>query len=77
MSDKTSSFRFLTMHDVIALTGSSRSGIYDLESRGLFPKRIRMPGGKSVRFRSDEVQEWMEKAAEAGRINSDITDKAA
>jgi len=74
MTEQKTQFRFLTMRDVIEMTGSSRASIYDLESRGLFPKRIRLPGGKSVRFHSDEVQAWMERVAEAGRVT---TGKAA
>jgi prophage regulatory protein len=47
---------------VIALTGISKSYIYDLSNRGLFPKSVQLvPGvGTSVAWVRSEVLAWIE-----------------
>lgn len=52
------SIRFLRKKSVMLMTGMSASGIYDLMSRGLFPKSIKLPGGKSVAWLLSDIEEW-------------------
>ena len=51
--------RFLRKKSVMLMTGFSASGIYDLMNRGLFPKSIKLPGGKSLsRGCFSDIEEW-------------------
>ena len=50
--------RFLRKKSVMLMTGLSASGIYDLMNRGLFPKSIKLPGGKSVAWLLSDIEEW-------------------
>ena len=50
--------RFIRKKNVMMLTGLSASGIYDLMSRGLFPKSIKLPGGKAVAWLLSDIEEW-------------------
>ena len=50
--------RFLRKKPVMLMTGLSASGIYDLMNRGLFPKSIKLPGGKSVAWLLSDIEEW-------------------
>ena len=43
---------------VMLMTGVSASGIYDLMNRGLFPKSIKLTGGKSVAWLLSDIEEW-------------------
>lgn len=56
----------IRINDVAKLTGLSKSYIYDLCNKNLFPKSIRLvPGGTSVAWVKSEVLDWIES-----RINS-------
>jgi len=59
------SIRFLRKKSVILMTGLSASGIYDLMARGLFPKSIKLPGGKSVAWLQSDVEEWQRQTLAA------------
>ncbi len=57
--------RFLRKKSVMLMTGLSASGIYDLMNRGLFPKSIKLPGGKSVAWLLSDVEEWQRQCIAA------------
>ncbi len=50
--------RMLSMKEVCALTGYSRTHIYRLEAAGDFPRRVKY-GLNSIRFYFVEVEAWM------------------
>jgi prophage regulatory protein len=53
--------KLIRIKSVIALTGLSKSYIYNLSNRGLFPKSIQLvPGGTSVAWVAGEIQEWID-----------------
>ena len=62
------SIRFLRKKSVMLMTGMSASGIYDLMNRGLFPKSIKLPGGKSVAWLLSDVEEWQRQTIAANTI---------
>ena len=51
--------KFLKLSQVIALTGLSRSSIYQAVAEGRFPKQISL-GARSVAFIDTEIAAWME-----------------
>lgn len=58
--------KFLRIHQVTALTGISRSYLYQLVSKGHFPKSVQLvPGGASVAWVEQEVLDWIDS-----RINA-------
>ena len=59
------SIRFLRKKSVMLMTGMSASGIYDLMNRGLFPKSIKLPGGKSVAWLLSDIEEWQRQCIAA------------
>lgn len=52
--------RVLSVADVIASTGYSRSSIYRLEKDGKFPRRVKLGEGQhgKVGYWADEVATW-------------------
>jgi prophage regulatory protein len=58
--------KLIRIKSVIELTGVSKSYIYDLSNRGLFPKSIQLiSGGTSVAWVESEVEGWIaERIAE-------------
>lgn len=46
--------------------GLSRSTIYDLIAKGLFPRPVQI-GARSVGWRSDEIDAWIESQTESSR----------
>ncbi|MGC6387927.1 helix-turn-helix transcriptional regulator [Ewingella sp. S1.OA.A_B6] len=50
--------RFMRLPEVIHTTGLSRSTIYDLISRHLFPAQLSL-GGKNVAWLASEIDTWM------------------
>lgn len=51
----------LRIKEVLKLTGLSKSYIYQLRSKGLFPKSIQLvPGGTSVAWVEQEVLAWID-----------------
>lgn len=60
------SYRLLRLKQVKEQTGLSRSYIYDLVKRDLFPKSVPLvPGGTSRAWVESEVKEWIERRIEA------------
>ena len=61
MMDRRSNLpaRLLRMADVIALTGLSRSRIYELEKIGNFPPRRKL-SERAVAWSETELTEWIE-----------------
>lgn len=51
--------RFMRLPEVISTCGLSRSTIYDLISRELFPSQISL-GGKNVAWLASEIDGWMQ-----------------
>ena len=53
--------KLIRIRSVINLTGLSKSYIYDLCKKGLFPKSIQLvPGGTSVAWVESEIKEWID-----------------
>jgi prophage regulatory protein len=53
--------KLVRIKTVIALTGLSKSYIYDLSNKGIFPKSIQLvPGGTSVAWVEGEIREWID-----------------
>jgi len=53
--------KLIRIKSVIALTGLSKSYIYDLCKKGLFPKSIQLvPGGTSVAWVKSEIMDWID-----------------
>jgi prophage regulatory protein len=67
----TSTVRFLRKKSVMLITGMSASGIYDLMNRGLFPKSIKLPGGKSVAWLLSDVEEWQRQVIATAKSAND------
>ena len=62
--------RFLRISEVEALTGLSRSTIYDWSADGRFPRPVRL-SERAVRWIESEVLEWMAERIEQGRVGDD------
>ena len=58
--------RFLRISAVEALTGLSRTTIYDWSAQGRFPGAVRL-SERAVRWIESEVEEWMDERIEQGR----------
>lgn len=53
--------KLIRIRSVIELTGLSKSYIYNLSEKGLFPKSIQLvPGGTSVAWLEVEIKEWID-----------------
>ena len=65
------SIRFLRKKSVMLMTGMSASGIYDLMNRRLFPKSIKLPGGKSVAWLLSDVEEWQRQVIATAKSAND------
>ena len=53
--------KLIRIRSVIELTGLSKSYIYSLSEKGLFPKSVQLvPGGISVAWVEHEIYEWLE-----------------
>ena len=53
-------YKLIRIRSVLELTGLSKSYIYALANKGLFPNSIQLvPGGTSVAWVESEVQEWI------------------
>ena len=57
--------RVLRLQDVKEATGLSRSSIYALQQRGIFPQSIRI-GPKATGWYEDEVQNYIETRPRTG-----------
>jgi prophage regulatory protein len=71
MQSAPSLIRFIRLPDVLKQTGLSRSYIYKLESKGQFPRHVKLGVGASVSSASAwieaEVQQWCSERVEASR----------
>lgn len=64
-----SELRFIRMREVTQKTGLSKSSIYDLMAKGLFPKAVSLHcGGRSIGFISSEVDSWMAERIAARNV---------
>lgn len=54
----------LRCREVEKLTGLSRSTIYDMVKKGLFPPPVRL-GSRAVGWRLSEVEDWIASRARA------------
>ena len=52
-------FRLLRLPEVLRITGLSRSRLYDLKRRGLFPPSVDI-GPRAVAWRDCDVWAWVE-----------------
>jgi prophage regulatory protein len=58
--------KLIRIRSVLELTGLSKSYIYDLANKGLFPKSIQLvPGGSSVAWVATEIQDWIKSRIDA------------
>lgn len=58
LNEPTAQLAFLRVTEVAAMTGLSRSTIYDRIKAGSFPTPVRM-GTRMSRWRSDQIQQWL------------------
>lgn len=57
--------KLIDCHEVVRLTTLTRSGIYSLMRRGLFPRPIKI-GTKAIRWRENEVRAYIEDRPQGG-----------
>ena len=57
--------KLIRIKSVIKLTALSKSYIYELSKKGLFPKSLQLvPGGTSVAWVEREIKEWIDSRIE-------------
>ncbi|SEO74236.1 transcriptional regulator, AlpA family [Luteibacter sp. UNC138MFCol5.1] len=66
MQTSASPIRFIRLPDVLKQTGLSRSYVYKLESKGQFPRRVKL-GVLASAWIESEVQNWCADRVEATR----------
>lgn len=49
-------------------TGYSRSTIYALMKKGLFPKPFTLAGGGAVAWKSNDIQRWIDQQTRSGDV---------
>ncbi|MBS0420209.1 MAG: AlpA family transcriptional regulator [Proteobacteria bacterium] len=64
--------RILRLRDVMALTGLSRSSIYQYQAQNRFPKSIKV-GDRTVGWIEEEVLQWIAGRIKASRPGSGMT----
>ncbi len=57
----SSQIRFIRKKEVMYRTGLSSTGIYDLMARNLFPKSIKLAGGKAVAWLESDIGQWQKQ----------------
>ena len=57
----TSQIIFIRKKEVMHLTGLPSSTIYDLMARNLFPKSIKLAGGKAVAWLESDIGQWQKQ----------------
>ena len=57
-TDHAGAGRIVRMHELLRLTGMSRSGVYRAMKAGAFPARVAI-GVRAVGWRHDEVMRWI------------------
>ena len=58
---------------VCAQTSLSRSSIYALIKRNLFPRQIRLGANRSSRWVASEIEAWVQKEIASSRLNESQT----
>lgn len=58
--------RFLRLEEVLAISGKSRSSIYEAIKMGKFPKPVKL-GANSSAWINSEIDEWMRNCIETSR----------
>lgn len=48
---------YYTIYNIMAITGWSRQTVYNRMNAGLFPKPIKLPNTKSIRWKTSIVKE--------------------
>ena len=64
------SIELLTLSETTALTGLPVSTLYKYRSEGTFPTPVKL-GARSVMWRSDQVNAWLEAKQRAARRHRD------
>jgi prophage regulatory protein len=60
--------RILRMRDNCLKVGLGQSSIYDLVSRGLFPKPFPLvPGGRAVGWLEEDIDQWISERKAASK----------
>lgn len=78
METNTSSSRVVRMDAARTKTGLCASTIYDLISRGVFPKPFRLvPGGRAVGWFESDLDDWLAKRKLASEEQSKFTNGGA
>ena len=63
---------FLRIADVCRVTGLPRATIYEMVSKGIFPKQVRL-SPRAVGWIESEILEWQQaRIAERNAINGDV-----
>ena len=57
--------KILRIHDVLRITGLSRTTIWRLEHKGDFPKKIRLCRN-CIGYHADEIEAWISALPRAG-----------
>jgi len=59
--ESNQSKKLIRIRSVVEITGLSKSYIYQLVAKDLFPKSIQLvPGGSSVAWVESEINDWIE-----------------
>ena len=63
--------KLIRIKSVVNLTGLSKSYIYDLCKKGLFPRSIQLvPGGTSVAWVESEIRDWIDSRIQSRDIEN-------
>lgn len=57
--------RLLRLNEVLAVTGLSRSRLYELQARGAFPRAVRI-ADRAVAWKEADIAAWIESRPMAG-----------
>ncbi|MCH7499683.1 MAG: AlpA family phage regulatory protein [Nitrospinae bacterium] len=56
---------------VLKITGLSYPTVWRLMRRGEFPQSVRLTGARSVGWRENEIQEWVQNRPRVGEVAHD------
>ena len=65
----TAEVRFLRLREVMAISGKSRSSLYEAIKEGSFPPPIKL-NGRSSAWVNSEVMQWAQSCIDASRAKS-------
>ena len=68
------SYRFMRIKEVEAIVGMTRPGIYKAMKTAGFPQAVKV-GSRNVRWRSDEIDKWMnnrERITQTGQYKTAV-----